>query len=117
MSKSEIQELLSDIFHASQKILSYTSGMGKEGFSKNAQTASAVVRNFEIIAEAAEKVPDEFKIVRREVEWRRMASFHSRIISGSKINYELIWRIKEENIPELIEFIQQSIEDLKKLPY
>ena len=49
MSKRDVQLLLEDILHASQKILSYTSGLSKEDFLKDDKTIDAVVRNFEII--------------------------------------------------------------------
>jgi len=115
MSKREVQLLLEDILHASQKILSYTSGLSKEDFLKDDKTIDAVVRNFEIIGEAASRVPEDFKIIHREVEWRRMVGFRHRVIHKYfGIDYEMVWKIKEENISELIEFIQQAMDDLAK---
>ena len=117
MSKQEVQLLLEDILQASQKILSYTYGISKEDFLKDDKTIEAVVRNFEMIEEAANRVPEDFKIIHREVEWRRMIGFRKRIIHKySGIDHEMIWKIKEENISELIEFIQQAMDHLAKQP-
>lgn len=117
MSKAEIQYLLEEILDALLKILSHTSGISKEDFLKNKQTIDAVVRNIEMIADSAGRIPDEFKILRRDIEWRRMIGFHSRIHQvPSGINNEIVWKIKEENIPDLVEFIRQAMDDLKKLP-
>jgi uncharacterized protein with HEPN domain len=117
MPKGEIRLLLEEILHASQKILSYTSGTSKEEFLKDDSINNAVVRNFEIIGEAASQVPEDFRILRREVEWRRMIGFRNRIeLEQSGIDKEMIWKIKEENISELIEFIQQAMDDLNKQP-
>ncbi|MFI5185750.1 MAG: DUF86 domain-containing protein [Chitinophagales bacterium] len=116
-SKWELQQLLEDILQASQKILSYTSGISKEDFLKDDQIIDAVTRNFEIISEAASRVPENFRIIHREVEWRRMIGFRNRVIHESfGIDYEMVWKIKEENISELIEFIRQAMDDLTKQP-
>ena len=91
--------------------------MSKEEFLKDDTIMNAVVRNFEIIGEAASQVPEDFKILRREVEWRRMIGFRNRVgHAPSGIDKEMAWKIKEENVADLIEFIQQCIDDVNKQP-
>ena len=115
MSNREIQLLLEDIHEACQKILSYTSGMSFDDFVSDNKTIDAVVRNFEIIGEAANRVPDNFKSDHPEIEWRRMTGLRNRIIHEYfGINYATVWKIKEENIPKLADFIQQAIDELNK---
>jgi uncharacterized protein with HEPN domain len=113
MSDREILLLLEDMRDAAQKILSYTSGMTFDDFTNDDKTIDAVVRNFEIIGEAANRVPDNFKSGHPEIEWRRMTGLRNRIIHEYfGINYATVWKIKEENIPELADFIQQAIDNL-----
>lgn len=113
MSDREILLLLEDMMDAAQKILSYTSGMNFDDFTNDDKTIDAVVRNFEIIGEASNRVPDNFKSDHPEIEWRRMTGLRNRIIHEYfGINYETVWKIKEENIPELVELIQQAIDNL-----
>ena len=115
MSKREIQLLLEDILEAAKKILSYTQGMCFDDFISDDKTIDAVVRNFEIIGEAANRVPEDFKSDHPEVEWRRMTGLRNRIIHEYfGVNYATVWKIKEENIPELADFIQQALEDLAR---
>ena len=117
MSNREIQLFLEDMLEAAEKILSYTVGMSFDAFVSDNKTIDAVVRNFEIIGEAANRVPDEFKSDHPEIEWRRMSGLRNRIIHEYfGINYETVWKIKEENIPELIDFIRQAIDDLAGKP-
>ncbi len=61
MSKREIKLLLEDILEAAQKIISYTRGMSFDDFINDEKTIDAVVRNFEIIGEAANRVPTDSK--------------------------------------------------------
>ncbi len=87
--------------------------MSFDDFISDDKTIDAVVRNFEIIGEAANRVPDNFKSDHPEIEWRRMTGLRNRIIHEYfGINYVTVWEIKEENIPELADFIQQAIDNL-----
>lgn len=96
-----------------KKILSYTHGMSYDDFITDDKTIDAVVRNFEIIGEAANRVPEDFKSIHPEIEWRRMTGLRNRIIHEYfGVNYATLWKIKEENVAELADFIQQAIDSL-----
>lgn len=117
MSKREISLLLEDIHDSCQKIIKYTAGLSYDGFIGDDKTIDAVVRNFEVIGEAANRVPEDFKSDHPEIEWRRIIAFRHRIIHEYfGINYEMVWKIREENVPELKDFIEQAIESLNKQP-
>ena len=46
-----------------------------------------------------------------------MAGLRNRIIHEYfGVNYGIVWKIKEENIPELADYIQQAIDDLNSEP-
>ncbi len=60
MSKREIKLLPEDILEAARKILSYTLDMDFNEFINDEKTVDAVVRNFEIIGEAASRIPADF---------------------------------------------------------
>ena len=112
MSEREIKNLLEDIYDAIKKIISYTKGMSYDDFICDDKTVDAVVRNFEIIGEASNRIPDDFKTEHPEIEWRRIVGFRNRIIHEYfGIDYENLWRIKNENIPTLSEFMEQILED------
>ena len=106
MSEREIKNLLEDIYDAIKKIISYTKEMSYDDFIRDDKTVDAVVRNFEIIGEASNRIPDDFKTEHPEIEWRRIIGFRNRIIHEYfGIDYENLWRIKNENIPVLFEFM------------
>ena len=76
-------------------------------------TVDAIVRNFEIIGEASNRIPDDFKTEHPEIEWRRIIGFRNRIIHEYfGIDFENLWKIKNENIPILFEFIELIFDDL-----
>ncbi len=61
MSKRSPSLLIQDIIESAQKILDYTNGLTYEEFKSDSMRVDAVIRNFEIIGEAANRLPDEIK--------------------------------------------------------
>jgi uncharacterized protein with HEPN domain len=75
MSKRVPELLISDILDSANKILSYTDQLSFEEFMADSKTVDAVIRNFEIIGEAAYRLPEEFKNVHRDIDWHRIRGF------------------------------------------
>jgi uncharacterized protein with HEPN domain len=61
MSKRDPKLLVGDILESAYKILDYTAGQTFEDFTRDSRTVDAVIRNFEIIGEAANRLPEDFK--------------------------------------------------------
>ena len=106
MSKREIKLLLEDMLDAALKIKRYTRGFDFDQFLNDDKTIDAVVRNFEVIGEAANRIDPDFKITNPEIDWKRIRGFRNRIVHDYfGIDYEIVWTIIEENINELIEWL------------
>lgn len=74
-----------------------------EDFAEDDKTKDAVIRNFEVIGEAARRVPDDCKSLHPAIEWKRIRGFRNRIIHDYfGIDYQMVWQIKEENLVDLI---------------
>ncbi len=107
MSKRSPFLLLEDILNACQKIQDYTQSLSFVQFKENEMTIDAVIRNFEIIGEAANKLPDDFKDTHSEIEWHRLRGFRNRIVHDYfGVDLEILWKIKTDNIPTLIKNIE-----------
>ncbi len=52
---------LADILAALEAIQSFVQGMSFEDFRQDDKTSSAVIRKFEVIGEAAKRVPESIK--------------------------------------------------------
>ena len=72
MSKRDTTLLLDDMLQSTQKIKKYTQGLSFERFLLDDKTIDAVVRNFEIIGEAANQIAPEFRDSHPEIEWKRI---------------------------------------------
>lgn len=111
MSKRDLFLLLEDMLEAALKIKRYTNGMDFDAFCKDDKTIDAVVRNFEIIGEAANRVDPDFKLQNPDLEWNHLRGFRNRIVHDYfGIDYEIVWSIIEENLDIYIEWIEILID-------
>jgi len=103
MSKRSSALLIEDIIDSGRKILSYTDGLTFDQFIADDKTVDAVIRNFEIIGEAANRLSEEFKEKYPDIDWHRIRGFRNRIVHDYfGIDYEIVWQIRESYLPEMI---------------
>lgn len=103
MSKRDPKLLIGDILDSAAKILIYTEGLTFDAFTKDSKTVDAVIRNFEIIGEAANWLPEEFKDSYPDIDWHRIRGFRNRIVHDYfGIDYSIVWLIKETFLPNMI---------------
>jgi|SRR5918993_155723 len=108
MSKRHPALLIEDIIESSRKILDYTSGMSFDEFTADGKTVDAVIRNFEIIGEAANRLPEDFKQEHSTVDWHKIRGFRNRIVHDYMgIDYSIVWEIKNNFLPHLITTLEQ----------
>ncbi len=67
--------LLDDMLQSAQKIKRYTTNLNFDTFLSDDKTKDAVVRNFEIIGEAANRIHQDFRNKHVEIEWKRIRGF------------------------------------------
>ena len=104
MSNRDPRLLIGDILDSADKILAYTSGLSFEDFIGDSKTVDAVVRNFEIIGEAANKLPESFKEANHDIDWHRIRGFRNRIVHDYfGIDYSIVWQIRETFLPTMMD--------------
>ena len=102
MSKRPIDLLLNDICQSIDRIEQYIKNLSFDAFSDDQKSVDAVARNLEIIGEAANRVPEEFKEKYSEVEWYKVVGLRHRIVHEYfGIDLEIIWQILHKDLPEL----------------
>src|SRR5262245_45363032 len=69
----DFEVYLEDIRQAIGKIRRYTEGLTRDAFEQDDKTLDAVIRNLEIIGEAAKIVPDSVRASYPAIEWRKIA--------------------------------------------
>jgi len=114
MSKRDTLLLLDDMLQSAQKIKQYTKGFGYKEFLADNKTIDAVVRNFEIIGEAANRIDPDFRDQNPVIEWKRIRGFRNRIVHDYfGIDHEIVWNIIETYLDELTDRLETIIKDFK----
>jgi uncharacterized protein with HEPN domain len=102
MSERPVDLLLSDILESIDRIPQYIKGLTFDDFSNDHKTIDAVVRNFEIIGEAANRLPDKFREEHPQVPWHKIVGLRNRIIHDYfGIDLNIIWQIIHSDLPAL----------------
>lgn len=107
MSERSPKLLLEDILDSARKIIRYTDDITYDEFTKDSKTIDAVVRNYEIIGEASNRLPEEIRIKIDNVDWFRIRGFRNRIAHEYfGLDHQIIWQLKETYLQTLISEIQ-----------
>jgi len=105
---------LDDLSIAMARISEYIEGVSFNDFKKDYKTVDAVIRNFEIIGEASKNIPESVKIKCQEVPWAEMYSLRNKISHEYfGIDYEIIWDIAMNYLPQNLVQINEIIEKEK----
>jgi uncharacterized protein with HEPN domain len=102
---------LNDIIECIEKIINYTTGYSLVVFYNDAKTIDAVIRNLEIIGEAARRLPEEIRIKFPGVEWHKIISLRNILIHEYPgIDLETIWDIIENKLSPLKEQVKEILQ-------
>ncbi len=92
---------LRDIQRAIAAIERYTKS-GREAFFADDMIQSAVVRQLEVLGEAARNVSPELRDAQRGVPWKLLVGTRDHLIHGYfKVDLDVVWAIVEKDLSPL----------------
>ena len=95
---------MAHIIDAARQILAYTEGMDYGEVKAMRMAQDAVIRQFEIIGEAAKNLSQEFRTLYEHVPWRDLAGFRDKLIHQYfGVDLATVWRSVEADVPILLE--------------
>ena len=107
----EYRLYLSDILEAQERIQEYTKKMTYKEFDLSNITIDAVIRNLEVIGEAARKLPFEIKNKSREIEWRKIVAMRNVLTHEYfGVNTQIVWDVVQNKIKPIGKFCQKLLE-------
>jgi uncharacterized protein with HEPN domain len=102
MSERSDKQLLLDMLEAIERALSYTKGMSLEGFTKDQLVRDAVMRNIQIIGEAANRTSKQFRETTPQLEWTKIIGMRHRLVHDYfDIEESIVWRVVADFLPPL----------------
>lgn len=111
MSRREDSERLKDIREAIQRVESYVSGLSYEDFLDDTKTQDAVIRNIEIMGEAAKGVSEAVRETLPSIPWHNIAGMRDRLIHDYfGVNLDIVWQVVSEELPQLVVALMEQVD-------
>lgn len=109
--QKRLDDYLSHIRQAIERIHRYPDDMDEAGFLQDEMTQDAVIRNFEVIGEAARNIEQqypEFASEHAEIPWEDAYFMRNRFAHGYfSVDLEIVWKAIQRDIPELGQQVRQ----------
>ena len=112
MSSRGEREYLVDMREAIQRIQEYTSGLAYDDFLADAKTQDAVIRNIEILGEAAKRLPASLTSVSPDIEWKNIAGMRDKLVHDYfGVNLDILWDVLKAKLPPLLARVEGLISE------
>ncbi len=113
MMKPNNEDRLRHILEAIEKIERYLQGYDKQTFQTDEKTQDAVVRQMEIIGEAATNLTRDLRSKNPQVAWQFATAMRNRLIHGYfEVDAEIVWDTTQKDLPILKKQIEEILENL-----
>lgn len=91
-----------------ERIFQYTAE-GRNVFLADRKTQDAVIRNLEIIGEAAKRISDKTRGLAPAIQWKRIAGLRDVLIHQYEgVDLEKVWSVVEKELPSLKELLKKA---------
>ena len=98
--------LLEDILEACEKVARYVEDVSRDQLVAEEMRMDAVVRNIELLGEAASQLPGEVRQDMEQVPWREIIGMRNILIHAYfGIDPDIVWAVATEKVPQLHEAV------------
>ena len=102
---------IDDILDAISNIREYTTGQNYEIFQQDRKTQDAVVRNLEIIGEAAGRLPDFLLAAAPKIEWRKIVGLRNILAHAYfSVSIPVVWDVVQNKLGQLENACRELLE-------
>lgn len=110
-----LSDYLARILNAIERIGGYLAGIDEAAFLGNPEKQDAVIRNLEIIGEAAQSVRRRFPEVaatRPDIPWAGIYGMRNALTHGYfQVDLTIVWTTVREDLPALAALVRGALEE------
>lgn len=112
MNERDKSSLL-DMIEAAQTVFSFMDGADLERLENDKLLQSAVIRQFEILGEAANRIQKDVQKQYPEIPWGEIIGMRNILIHGyDEIELEFVWKAYKNDLSQLLETLQKIFKSL-----
>ncbi|MFN7275848.1 MAG: HepT-like ribonuclease domain-containing protein [bacterium] len=105
-----------DMLRFSRKIMEYSAQLDFQAFDSGGQAFDAILRNLELIGEAATHVPEDARARNPGIPWRRLVATRNRLIHGYLgLDNDTLWSLVRSDVPALADALA-GLQEGKTVP-
>jgi uncharacterized protein with HEPN domain len=115
MIKRDYTDFVQDMVVTANKIISKTQNITLKQFESDDTLFLAIQRLFEILGEAANRIPKDLQGKYPDIPWGTMIGMRNIIIHiYDRIDMEMVWDAIKEDVPTVIKPLNVMLADLEK---
>ena len=100
---------LRHMLDACDRIAEYIGNMKREEFLRDAKTVDAVIRQFEILGEAAGRVPANC-VGDSPIPWKTIVGLRNKLIHDYMgVDVEIVWQTVKGELPRLRAYVKKKV--------
>ena len=95
---------------AAREALTFLDGRTHDDLKTDRMLVLALVKELEIIGEAASKVSDEVRVLATDIPWPIIVGMRNRLIHAYfDVSIEIVWTTATSKLPELVERLENLL--------
>jgi len=111
--KKDDSVFLRHMLDAIHQVNGYLSGITRDQFLQQKIVQDAVVRQLEIIGEAANNLSVGLRETHPEVTWGQIIGMRNRLIHAYfQVDLDIVWEVARVDLPQLRERVEYMLEEL-----
>ena len=107
---------LHHMLDAAREAVSFIQGCDREELGTNRQLVLALVKEIEIVGEAANRVSEQTRAGLPAIPWPRIIGMRHRLVHAYfDVNLDVVWNTVRQELPGLIDQLERAIPDQSEL--
>jgi len=103
---------LEHMLEAAQEAIRFTQGVSREDLEANRMLALAIIKDIEIVGEAASRIGENTRSTYPEIPWADIVGMRNRLIHAYfDINLDLVWDTVTANLPPLVDQLSRILRE------